>query len=339
MRTTPQQTARPLLDVRGLSVEYAAHGSVVRAVDDVSFSLARGEALALVGESGSGKTALALGVARLLQRPAGRIAGGEVIFDGRDLLELSERDLRGVLGRKIGFVFQDPMSSLNPALTVGYQIAEPMRAHLGLSAKAADHRVIDLLAQVGIPEARRRAREYPHQFSGGMRQRVMIAIALSCVPDLIIADEPTTALDVSTQAQILELMEKLIEESSAALLLITHDIAAGATLCRRIAVMYAGRIVELGPTDVVLAKPEMPYTMALLEALPTLDSELGRPVRTIEGRPPDLGDLRKRCRFSERCGLVRPICTTREPGLEQRGFDAHLARCFATEPGGWAQRS
>ena len=327
--------AEKLLEVRGLSTHFFTPDGVVKAVEDVSFELGYGETLGLVGESGCGKSVTALSVTRLVPDPPGRIVAGEVIFDGTNVLSLSDEAMRRLRGKEIGFIFQDPLTSLNPTLTIGYQIAESIREHMGLSHKAASDRVVELLSKVGIPQPRDRLTDYPFQFSGGMRQRVMIAIALSCDPKLLLADEPTTALDVTIQAQILELIQRLSEEFHTAVLLITHDLGIAAGMCQRINVMYAGRIVETAGVDELFEKPQMPYSWGLLDSLPRLDDVRGARLRTIEGLPPLLVDQVDACLFSPRCAYARDVCRESEPALTPRGSSAHLARCWATEPGGW----
>jgi len=324
-----------LLDVRNLSTQFFTPAGVVRAVDDVSFTLGYGETLGLVGESGCGKSVTALSVTRLVADPPGKIVAGEVIFDGIDVLKLDEDEVRKLRGKEIGFIFQDPLTSLNPTLTIGYQIAEAIRQHMGLSKQAANDRVVELLSKVGIPRAKDRLKDYPHQFSGGMRQRVMIAIALSCDPKLILADEPTTALDVTIQAQILELIQRLSDEFGTAVLMITHDLGIAAGMCDRINVMYAGRIVETGSVDELFEDPQMPYAWGLLDSLPRLDDVRGDRLRTIEGLPPLLIDPPDACRFNPRCPYAHDLCRTKEPDLTARGATGHFARCWATEPEGW----
>jgi oligopeptide/dipeptide ABC transporter, ATP-binding protein, C-terminal domain len=301
----------------------------------VSFEIDYGETLGLVGESGCGKSVTALSLMRLVPNPPGRIVSGEIIFDGIDLMKLAEEEMRLLRGKKIGFIFQDPMTSLNPTLTIGYQIAESARIHLGLSRRAADDRAVELLSKVGIPRSRERMRDYPHQFSGGMRQRVMIAIALACDPMLLLADEPTTALDVTIQAQILELIRSLSEEFGTAVILITHDLGIAAGMCNRVNVMYAGRIVETASVDDIFERPRMPYTWGLMDSLPRLDEERGARLRTIEGMPPDLVSPPDACRFAARCDYVRDVCREDEPELTARDEERHLARCWGTEAGGW----
>jgi oligopeptide transport system ATP-binding protein len=327
--------SKNLLEVRNLSTHFFTPDGVVRAVDDVSFELGYGETLGLVGESGCGKSVTALSLTRLVPNPPGKIVSGSVVFDGVDLLKLSDDGMRKLRGKEIGFIFQDPLTSLNPTLTIGFQIAEAIRQHMGLSKKASYDRVVELLGKVGIPRARDRLGDYPHQFSGGMRQRVMIAIALSCDPKLILADEPTTALDVTIQAQILELISVLSDEFGTAVLLITHDLGIAAGMCDRVNVMYAGRIVETGSVDVIFEKPRMPYAWGLLDSLPRLDDVRGERLRTIEGLPPLLINVPDACRFNPRCAYARDACRDHEPELTQRDESGHLARCWATDKGGW----
>jgi oligopeptide transport system ATP-binding protein len=329
--------ARKLLEVRDLSTQFYTKDGIVHAVDGVSFELDYGETLGLVGESGCGKSVTALSLTRLVPDPPGKIVSGEIIFDGVNVMKLSNEEMRLLRGKRIGFIFQDPMTSLNPTLTVGFQISESARLHLGLSQRAADDRAAELLAKVGIPRARDRMKDYPHQFSGGMRQRVMIAIALACDPMLLLADEPTTALDVTIQAQILELIRSLSEEFGTAVILITHDLGIAAGMCHRVNVMYAGQIVETGLVDDLFDNPRMPYAWGLLDSLPRLDEQRGARLRTIEGMPPDLLHTGGECRFSPRCPYVRDVCRSAEPELSPREEELHSARCFGTEPGGWIQ--
>ena len=334
-RTRPDGSPAPLLEVRNLSTHFFTRDGVVQAVDDVSFELGYGETLGLVGESGCGKSVTALSITRLVPDPPGKIVGGQITFDGIDVLGLSNGGMRQLRGKEIGFIFQDPLTSLNPTLTIGYQIAESIREHLKLSKKAADDRVVELLGKVGIPRARERLNDYPHQFSGGMRQRVMIAIALSCDPKLLLADEPTTALDVTIQAQILELIKTLSQEFRTAVLLITHDLGIAAGMCDRINVMYAGRIVETGTVDELFERPQMPYTWGLLDSLPRLDDKRGARLRSIEGMPPLLINVPDSCRFAPRCVYAHDVCLEDEPALSPRDLEGHQARCWATEPKGW----
>ncbi|HEY4253807.1 MAG TPA: ABC transporter ATP-binding protein [Roseomonas sp.] len=304
----------PLLSVEELRIEFATSRGVVRAVDGVSWSVNAGETLALVGESGCGKSVSALAVMRLLAKPAGRIAGGRIMFQGRDLLTLSESEMRERRGRDIAMIFQEPMTSLNPVLTIGQQLAEPLQIHLGMNDAQARARSIELLGLVGIADAERRLGQYPHQFSGGMRQRVMIAIGLACNPRLIIADEPTTALDVTIQAQILELMKDLSRRLGITLVIITHNLGVVARYADRVAVMYAGRIVEEGPAERVFAAPRHPYTVGLLRSVPRLDRARGGLLETIEGLPPSLLSPPTGCRFAARCRWRQAACDT-DPAL------------------------
>jgi oligopeptide transport system ATP-binding protein len=324
-----------LLEVRGLSTHFFTPDGVVQAVDDVSFDVGYGETLGLVGESGCGKSVTALSIARLVPDPPGKIVAGSILFDGIDVLKLSPEDIRKLRGKEIGFIFQDPLTSLNPTLTIGYQIGEAISQHMGLSEKATQDRTIELLSKVGIPRAKERLKDYPFQFSGGMRQRVMIAIALSCDPKLILADEPTTALDVTIQAQILELIQKLSSEFGTAVLMITHDLGIAAGMCDRVNVMYAGRIVETGTVDELFEEPRMPYSWGLLDSLPRIDDVRGDRLRTIEGLPPVLISPGDACRFNPRCVYARDVCRADEPELTSRGTTGHMARCWATEPDGW----
>jgi oligopeptide transport system ATP-binding protein len=333
-REVRRAKAENLLEVRNLSTHFFTADGVVHAVDDVSFELGYGETLGLVGESGCGKSVTALSLTRLVPAPPGKIVSGEVRFEGVDLLKASNDEMRRLRGRDIGFIFQDPLSSLNPTLTIGYQISESIRQHLGLSSRAAQDRVIELLSKVGIPRPKDRLSDYPFQFSGGMRQRVMIAIALACDPKLLLADEPTTALDVTIQAQILELIGRLSDEFKTSVLLITHDLGIAAGMCERINVMYAGRIVETGTVDQLFDSPRMPYSWGLLDSLPRLDDQRGGKLRTIEGLPPLLINLPDACRFNPRCAYANDVCREREPQLTLRE-EAHFARCHGTEPEGW----
>jgi oligopeptide transport system ATP-binding protein len=326
-----------LLDVINLETTFATGEGVVRAVDGVSFNLRPGEVLGLVGESGCGKSVSALSIMRLVASSRATIKG-TVNFQGRNLLALSDAEMRKVRGGQIAMIFQDPMVSLNPVLTIGTQLTEGIQQHLGLGKAAARARAADMLDLVGIPSAAKRLDDYQHQFSGGMRQRAMIAMALSCEPKLLIADEPTTALDVTIQAQILDLMRRLREQLGMAMILITHDLGVAAGNCDRINVMYAGRIVETAQVDPIFEAPQMPYTWGLLDSMPSLEQVHGSLLHTIEGAPPELTDARDRCRFAPRCEYVREICREQEPALTPRESAEHLARCWATEPGGWASR-
>ena len=316
-----------LLDVRNLQTQFTTSGGVVRAVDGVSWDVRAGETVALVGESGCGKSVSALSVMRLVSAPAGRIVGGEIHFKGRDLLTLSEEEMRKTRGREIGMIFQEPMTSLNPVLTIGRQLTEPMEIHLGMTPAQARARAGEILGLVGIADAERRLRQYPHQFSGGMRQRIMIAMALSCNPALILADEPTTALDVTIQAQILELLRSLSRKLGAAMLIITHNLGVVARYADRVNVMYAGRIVERGTARELYANPRHPYTLGLLRSVPRLDEPRRAKLDPIPGQPPDLTRLPPGCSFAPRCSFVVDHCRVERPELELVGPD-HTAACW-----------
>ena len=322
----------PLLSVNGLQVEFAGRGRVVRAVRGLSYDIGPGETIGLVGESGSGKSVSALSLLGLLPKRVGRVTAGSAVFQGQDLLHLPEDKLRKIRGARIAMIFQDPLSSLNPVLTIGRQITEAIETHRGVSSKEAKKRAIELLVLVGIPGAASRINDYPHQFSGGMRQRAMIAMALSCEPSLLIADEPTTALDVTIQAQILELLRRLRTELGMAVLLITHDLGVVAGFADRLAVMYAGRIVELGPTETILADPAHPYTVGLLRSLPRLDRPRQAALTPIEGSPPDLAAELHGCPFAPRCAWRLDRCWTDDPPLEiargERRADAELTHHY-----------
>ncbi|MER6976966.1 ABC transporter ATP-binding protein [Streptomyces carpinensis] len=317
----------PLLQVRNLRAVYDSARGPVHALNGVSFTVSPGEVLALVGESGSGKSATALSIMALIQRTSGRVTGGEVRLGGRDLLTLDERGRRAVRGSEIALVFQNPMTTLNPTRTIGAQLREVLRRHLPLDRKAADARALELLEMVEIPDARDRLKSYPHQLSGGLRQRVMIALALSCDPKLVIADEATTALDVTTQAQILRLMRRLTTESGTAMVVITHNMGVVAGLADRVAVMYAGRIVEIGEVRDIFRAPRHPYTAGLLAAIPRMDTERSKDLVTIEGRPPSLLDPKPGCPFVERCWLAMDKCAVQAP--EPINPQTHSAACWA----------
>jgi oligopeptide/dipeptide ABC transporter ATP-binding protein len=321
----------PLLDVRDLQTEFATRQGVVRAVDGVSWDVDEGETVALVGESGCGKSVSALSVMRLIEGPAGRIVGGRVLFRGRDLLALREAEMRRVRGRQIAMVFQEPMTALNPVLSVGRQLTEGPEIHLGLSPGAARARAVELLGMVGIPDAETRLRHYPHQFSGGMRQRLMIAMALACAPVLLLADEPTTALDVTIQAQILELLRDLSRRLGVALLLITHDLGLVARYADRVNVMYAGRIVEQAPAGALYAAPRHPYTLGLLRSVPRLDQPRRGELAAIAGQPPDLARLPRGCAFEPRCGARVARCAVERPPLEASA-PGHTVACWEARP-------
>jgi peptide/nickel transport system ATP-binding protein len=316
-----------LLEVEDLHVHFVTTRGVVRAVEGISYKVKPGEVVALVGESGCGKSVSSLAIMRLLARPAGRVVAGRILFQGVNLLDLGEDEMREIRGRDIAMIFQEPMTSLNPVLTIGFQIMEPLMIHLGMTAQAARTRATELLKMVGIPDTERRLDQYPHQFSGGMRQRVMIAIALSCNPKLIIADEPTTALDVTIQAQILKLMKDLSRDLGIALVLITHNLGIVARYANRVNVMYAARMAEQGTAAEVFAKPLHPYTAGLLRSVPRLDKPRGRKLETIEGLPPNLLDPPPGCRFAPRCAAKQDACVAKLPELEEIE-PHHLSACI-----------
>jgi oligopeptide/dipeptide ABC transporter ATP-binding protein len=321
----------PLLDVRHLSTQFQTRGGIVRAVDDVSWDVRPGETVALVGESGCGKSVSALSIMRLVSAPAGRITAGEIWFKGQDLLRLSEEEMRRVRGREIAMVFQEPMTSLNPVLTVGRQLTEGLEIHLGADPARARARAEELLQMVGIPDPARRLGQYPHQFSGGMRQRMMIAMALACEPSLVLADEPTTALDVTIQAQILELMKTLSRRLGVAMLIITHNLGVVARYADRVNVMYAGRIIEQGTARELYARPRHPYTLGLLRSVPRLDEARRARLDPIEGQPPDLSRLPPGCAFAPRCAFRVERCLTERPTLRPAGEDGHVSACWEIE--------
>jgi oligopeptide/dipeptide ABC transporter ATP-binding protein len=316
-----------LLEVMDLKTTFHTRAGDVKAVDGVSFSIAPGETLGIVGESGSGKSVTALSIMRLLPVPPAEINGQHILFDGQDVLEMGEQELRDMRGGKMAMIFQDPMTSLNPVFSIGYQLMESIQLHLKTDGKQSRARAIEMMQRVGIPSADKRIKNYPHEFSGGMRQRVMIAMALSCNPSLLIADEPTTALDVTIQAQILELMKGLSREFNTAVMLITHDLGVVAGMAQRVLVMYAGKIVEATDTKRLFAMPAHPYTQALLRSIPRLDEAPGTRLTPIVGAPPDLLHLPKGCSFAPRCPKrqarclqeVPPLMTT-QPGQEAACF-------------------
>jgi len=316
-----------LLEVKNLRTHFFTEEGVVRAVDGVTWHLDEGETLALVGESGCGKSVTAMSILRLIPNPPGRIVDGEITFDGQDLLKVSDSEMRSIRGNDIAMVFQEPMTSLNPVLTIGAQIRESIQLHLGLAEDEATARAVELLELVGIPEAEQRVTDYPHQFSGGMRQRVMIAMALSCNPKLLIADEPTTALDVTIQAQILEIMANLSQEFGTAVLVITHNLGVVARYADRVNVMYAGEIVESGTAVDVFKHARHPYAVGLLESVPRLDETEHRRLATIEGQPPLLVDPIPGCAFEPRCAWAIEKCATEKPPLEEKE-PGHTAACW-----------
>ena len=317
-------SGKTILEVDDLRTEFHTEEGIVHAVNGITYNLHEGETLGIVGESGCGKSVSVLSIMRLLASPPAKIYGS-VRFRGTDLLQLPESEMRKIRGAQIAMVFQDPLTSLNPVLTIGYQMIEPLQLHLGMSKAEARDRAVELLAMVGIPEARSRLDDYPHQFSGGMRQRVMIAMALACNPSLLIADEPTTALDVTIQAQIVDLMKQLRDEISMTLIWITHDLGVVAGLADRVIVMYAGFIVEDAPVDDLYEDPRHPYTKALLKSLPRMDGSPGEKLETIEGLPPDLISLPRGCPFASRCKYAKPICYEQRPPLEEIAPGRRLA--------------
>ena len=305
--------AMPVLDVRGLKTVFRTRGGEVHAVNSVSFQLKPGELLGVVGESGSGKSVTMMSLLGLLPSPPADVREGQVIFGGRDLLQASAEELRAVRGAKVGFIFQDPMTSLNPVFTVGAQIMEPLMAHMGLSRKQAAARAAELLALVGIPDAEKRLKSYPHQFSGGMRQRVMIAIALACDPEVLIADEPTTALDVTIQAQIIELVKELRQKLGMAIVWITHDLGVIAGIADRVMVMYGGQVVEQATVAELFTRPQHPYTRALLQTIPSLTGPRLARLQVIEGQPPILTAEPAACPFRDRCAHAFDLCAMENP--------------------------
>ena len=319
-----------LLSVEDLHVQFWTERGTIHAVNGVSFDIAPGETLGIVGESGCGKSVTSLAILGILPR-AGKVTEGSATFDGRDLLRLSDRQLRRVRGKEIAMIFQDPMTSLNPVLTIGRQIAEALETHFGMKGRAAEQRAAELLDRVGIPAADKRVRDYPHQFSGGMRQRAMIAMALACRPKLLIADEPTTALDVTIQAQILGLLRELVAEENAALILITHDLGVVAGMCERVNVMYAGMFMETGTAEQLFARPRHPYTVGLLQSIPRLDAARGERLRPIEGVPRNMLAPPQACPFQPRCRYEVELSRKEVPPLDELE-PGHRVACFNPVP-------
>jgi oligopeptide/dipeptide ABC transporter ATP-binding protein len=317
-----------LLEIENLQTHFFTSVGVVRAVDGISYDVNEGETIAIVGESGCGKSVGALSILRLVANPPGRVVGGSIRFQGRDLLKLSEEEIRDVRGKDIAMVFQEPMTSLNPVLTIGRQLTETLQQHLNMSREQADARAIELLGLVGIAEPERRLKQYPHHLSGGMRQRVMIAMALCCEPKLIIADEPTTALDVTIQAQILELMKNLTRRLGVALIVITHNLGIVARYADRVNVMYAGKIIESGTADDIYHDPQHPYTLALLKSVPRMDRPRQARLDPVQGQPPDLMRLDGGCAFRPRCNYAVAGCAQRIPPLVPVGAEGHFAACW-----------
>lgn len=320
-----------LLEMRGLKTYFYTSEGVVKAVDGVSYNVSEGETVALVGESGCGKTVSALSVMRLVAAPAGRIIDGQILFKGQDLLKLDEEAMRRIRGREIAMVFQEPMTSLNPVLSIGRQLTEGLEIHLGMTASQALRRSAELLTMVGIADSERRMSQYPHQFSGGMRQRMMIAMALSCGPSLIMADEPTTALDVTIQAQILELIKDLSRRLGVSLVIITHNLGVVARYADRVNVMYAGKIIEQGTAREVYADPRHPYTLGLLRSVPRLDEPRKSKLDPIDGQPPDLTRLPAGCAFAPRCVYKIDRCAREVPSLALVGAQGHLSACWVAD--------
>ncbi len=321
----------PLLELKNLKTRFFTTDGVVKAVNDVSYSMESGEILGVVGESGCGKSVHALSIMQLIPDPPGKITNGEIWFDGRDLLDLGEREMQEIRGRDIAMIFQDPMTSLNPVYTVGFQIVESLRLHNDMTKKDARKRAGELLTLVGISGARERLNDYPHQFSGGMRQRAMIAMGLSCNPKLLIADEPTTALDVTIQAQIVDLVKKLQKELGMAIMWITHDLGVVAEIAQWINVMYAGSIIETGKVRNIYKKTKHPYTLGLLGSLPRIDDAHGTELTAIPGLPPDLLALPKGCAFAARCGYRNEKCVAETPPLVEIDGRNHLVACWRWE--------
>jgi oligopeptide transport system ATP-binding protein len=324
---TTTRDGQPLLEVKNLKTQFFTQDGVVKAVDDLSFYIMPGETLGVVGESGSGKSITGLSLMRLIPSPPGKIVNGEVIFNGKDVLKMSDEQVRHIRGNEIAMIFQDPMTSLNPVLTINRQISESLMLHMGMNKDQAKARAIELLKMVGIPNSEERVDQYPHQFSGGMRQRVMIAMALSCNPKLLIADEPTTALDVTIQAQILDLMKTLQSETGAGVMMITHSMGVVAGMADRVQVMYAGHIVETATTEEIFANPRHPYTVGLMKSIPRLDARSKEKLQPIRGLPPDLIDLPDMCPFVPRCNYAREQCERKNPPLLEVA-PGHFSACW-----------
>ena len=316
-----------LLEVNNLTTHFFTQDGVVKAVDGITYDLEEGEVLGVVGESGCGKSVHALSIMRLVPSPPGRTVAGEVVFEGEDLLKMDDAEMRNIRGNRIAMVFQEPMTSLNPVLTIGRQLTETLELHQGMSKQQARTRAAELLSTVGIPDADTRLVDYPHQFSGGMRQRVMIAMALSCNPKLIIADEPTTALDVTIQAQILELMQDLARDFGTAMIIITHNLGVVARYADNVNVMYAGKIIETGSAEEIYHNPRHPYTLALLNSVPRLDASERVKLDAIEGLPPDLVNLPEGCSFAPRCKYIYERCVEETPVLEMAN-EGHTSACW-----------
>jgi oligopeptide transport system ATP-binding protein len=323
--------AETILEVKDLGISFSTYAGEVQAVRGVTFDLRRGETLAIVGESGSGKSVTAKSIMRLLPEANSLVKAGEIAFEGQDLLKLSDKQMQGIRGSKIAMVFQDPMTSLDPTMRVGRQITESLRKHLGMSGQRANERSVELMTMVGIPNAEARLRQYPHQFSGGMRQRVVIAIALACDPQILIADEPTTALDVTIQAQILELLRDLQQRIGTSVILITHDLGVVAQTAHRVAVMYGGKVVETGTVREIFYNPQMPYTWGLLSSIPLPTADRSQELIPIPGSPPDMSDPPEGCPFTPRCPYAMQICAEEMPGYTTFSAE-HRAACWLHHP-------
>ena len=326
---TPKKS-EPLVELRNLSLEFHSRNKIAKAVNQIHFEVYHAETLAILGESGSGKSATALAIMGLLPKPGGVISGGEILFEGKDLVKLSESERRKLYGESLSIIFQDPLSALNPVLTVGYQIGEVLRKRKNLSKNETKKRVIELMNLVRIPDAENRYKQYPYQFSGGMQQRVMIALALAMDPKLLIADEPTTALDVTVQAQIMRLLKDLQKKNQMGLILISHDLGVVAENADRVAVMYAGHIVEIGEVEAILKNPAHPYTIGLMASIPSV-AKTGDRLQAIEGLPPNLADPPKGCAFHPRCSMATDLCRTKQPVLEEMLPGRKSACHFAKE--------
>jgi oligopeptide transport system ATP-binding protein len=320
-----------ILEVKDLHISFHTYAGEVKAVRGVNFEVKKGESVAIVGESGCGKSVTAQSIMQLLPKPAAQYKEGSIVFNGQDLLKKNEKEMQRIRGNEIGMIFQDPMTSLNPTMKVGKQIAENLIKHQHLSKAEAKKRAIEMLRLVGIPQPDKRADQYPHEFSGGMRQRGMIAVALACQPKLLIADEPTTALDVTIQAQILNLMKELQQKTGTSIIMITHDLGVVAEMCDRVVVMYAGQVIETGTVDDIFYRPQHPYTRGLLKSVPRLDMDRSAPLHPILGTPPDLLNPPKGCPFFARCESAMKICENHDPTLQQIG-KGHYAACWLHHP-------
>ncbi|HUS54472.1 MAG TPA: ABC transporter ATP-binding protein [Thermohalobaculum sp.] len=325
-----------LLEIKDLKTQFYTSAGVVKAVDGITYDVAPGETVAVVGESGCGKSVSAMSILRLIPNPPGKIVGGSILFDGKDLLKLTEEQMRQVRGRDIGMIFQKPMTSLNPVLSIERQLTETLEEHLDVTKEGAHKRALELLGLVGISEPERRLKQYPHHLSGGMRQRVMIAMALACEPKLIIADEPTTALDVTIQAQILELMKELTRKMGVAMIIITHNLGVVARYADRVNVMYAGRIIESGTAEQIYHNPKHPYTLALLRSVPRMDQKRGAKLLPVDGQPPDLTKLDDGCAFRPRCTFATDKCAHSKPTLDPVET-GHISACFEKDRVGFVE--